>query len=243
MALYTLLLQLPIDAMFLSRRRKIIHLALILCVFVLIFHWLLKSSFSSSSTAALIVGGFRKRTALRTVEVFGCPQNESFYVEEHPFESVYLTNGHLRDNDRRVFMCGGFACLENGVCEEKDVCFTWTPAVKQWKEEREQTLDYHTNHLVVKVDEERSLILEEGKSAEIQTTSGEWTKVDVLGENLDFASTDCVAQLGHYLYRMSSTLSILNLKTWEWRDLGGLPDFVRLPHRCALTRVRNRLGK
>jgi len=202
--------------------------------------------FPREDTVALIVGGIAEggTEAKYSVELFGCPAQESVPVANYPGGPSYLVAGAYVESIDAALVCGG---ISTPGFDTSDRCFQWDSS-NQWTEV-EHLIIPRQGHVMVngpnlddRPEMERPIILDFNNPSEAYNYDN-WDLYKSLPNRGIWSSSDCVVQVGNLVYFAQQTVEVLDLETWEIKTIGSVPYRSTYFGKCAFTEVSDRKGK
>jgi len=206
----------------------------------------------NQDTVALIIGGVRDDDVLSklkaSVELFGCPDEESFEVDEFPPGPSYLTGGKYIASLDAALVCGGYSCSDDGFCAGSNECYQWNPK-RQWIP-AEDLIGNHWGHIMAvgpNLDSPdgdiHPIVLGFQYNVEIFNGSS-WTGYkDIPTSHISgWNSEKCLTQHNNFVYSANEVVEVLDLNTWTIEVIGPIPLQPTNVRTCSVTEVDGKTG-
>jgi len=196
---------------------------------------------------ALIIGGANvaSQELLSSVELFGCPNEESILVPGELPQPLYLSGSiYLPDRDV-VLICGGFAIddeeLLYGITTD---CFTYNP--RDGFNDAPHLVGEESAHLLAlgpNLDNDPAdltAILISASTQIFESYIDNWAFYKKL-DTRRWSTLQCLLQDGDNVYFVDNMLHVLDLTTWEISSFGIRPQVDNVG-KCALTEIKGVKG-
>jgi len=198
-------------------------------------------------TAALIVGGFvyNANTYYKSVELFGCPNRESFFVDDYPL-TVSSAGGVYLPDEQQVLVCGGVACEQQLIfydCDNTNECYAYD-GLDNW--ENAPPLLRADSSIILALGPDlrrpndntlKPITLGHSQRTEM-LNFGSWKSYFRLNTPRaeDWSTNSCLIQDGNIVYEMfGANINALDVTIWSEQVLD--PGMPSVGGKCAMTSI------